>query len=424
MTSSTTPKKPLAWRPPLLATAAALLAAIPALADTTHTVRKGFGEWWLPYNYAKHGDAIDGMFVFIFWLTTIVLIAVQVVLVYFLFKYKHDPAKAKGKFIHGNTRLEMIWTLIPAVILAVLALASKRIWDRYRYAEDYDNTPQQEILVIGEQFKWNVVYPGADRKFGQYLAYPHPSDPKYRNLNYKAAMEKITSSIMAENPLGQDQNWDDKEAAFGKDDDYDRAPGRPIILPVEQPIAVRLSSKDVIHDFFLPNFRVKLDALPGMMGRVNFTAMQPAQSTEKMSIDDQRLLAAAQKLQSNQGEAFKIWIDSNTHGAMRIDSEEVSQVNYALKGKDGNPLIKSREDLTLDKIAALKTAGITEVTAITKSFELVCEELCGAGHYSMKGVVYFVSPEEYKAFLDKGPPKYPESPSNKGPGVASVVTTK
>jgi heme/copper-type cytochrome/quinol oxidase subunit 2 len=425
VTSSTTPTKQPARRLPLLATAtAALLAALPALADTAHTVRPGWGEWWLPYNYAKHGEAIDGMFVFIFWLTTIVLIVVQVVLVYFLFKYKHDPAKAKGKFIHGNTRLEMIWTLIPAVILAVLALASKRIWDRYRYAEDYDNTPQTEILVIGEQFKWNVVYPGKDGKFGQYLAYPHPSDPKFRSLGYQAAMKAINEKYMIENPLGQDQNWSDSEAAFGKDDDYDRAPGRPIILPVEQPIAVRLSSKDVIHDFFLPNFRVKLDALPGMMGRLNFTAMQTAQSTEKMSIDDDRLIAAAKKLERKDGDAFKIWIDSNTHGAMKIDSEEVSQVNYALKAKDGSPVIKSREDLSLDKIAALKAAGITEVTAITKPFELVCEELCGGGHYSMKGVVYFVSPAEYKAFIDKDPPKYPESPSNKGPGVASASATK
>jgi len=123
----------------MAAVGGALLAALPALADApSHTVRPGWGEWWLPYNYAKHGGAIDSMFNFIFWLTTIVLIIVQVVLVYFMIKYRHKPSLVKGKFIHGNTRLEMAWTLIPAVILAVLALASKHIWDRYRYAEEYD----------------------------------------------------------------------------------------------------------------------------------------------------------------------------------------------------------------------------------------------------------------------------------------------
>src|SRR5438874_12251312 len=127
----------------------ALFAAVPALADsaTSHTVRPGWGEWWLPYNYAKHGGAIDSMFNFIFWLTAIIYLAVQVAIIVFLIKYRHNPAKAKGTFIHGNTRLEMAWTLAPAVILAVLALASKHIWDRYRYAEEYDHTEQTEVMV-------------------------------------------------------------------------------------------------------------------------------------------------------------------------------------------------------------------------------------------------------------------------------------
>src|SRR3982074_2968870 len=87
-------------RLPLLTAAVvgALFATLPALADApAHTVRPGWGEWWLPYNYAKHGGAIDSMFNFIFWLTTIVLIIVQVVLVYFMIKYRHKPSLVKGK---------------------------------------------------------------------------------------------------------------------------------------------------------------------------------------------------------------------------------------------------------------------------------------------------------------------------------------
>ena len=429
MTSATTTMTHrLAQRLPLLAATAALLVAFPALADTAHTVRPGWGEWWLPYNYSKHGGAIDSMFTFIFWLTTIVLILVQVVLVYFLFKYKHDPAKTKGTFIHGNTRLEMVWTLIPAVILAGMALGSKHIWDDYRYSEDFDKAAKADVsktaqvLVVGEQFQWNFVYPGKDRTFGQYLAYPHPSDPAYRTMKYDAALAKINKDII-ENPLGQDQNWADSDAKAGQDDDYDHNPGRPLILPVDQPIRVRLSSKDVIHDFFLPNFRVKLDALPGMMGKVDFTALPAAQSTEDLSIDDARLLAAAQNLEKKTGSAFKIWIDSNTPGAIKLPNAEVSQVNYALngKGKDGPVQIKSREDLTLDKIAALKAAGITKVAAVTKPFELVCEELCGQGHYKMQGNIYFVSPKQYQSFIEK--PDVTDS-TQKAPGVASAAPTK
>jgi cytochrome c oxidase subunit II len=420
------------WPLITLALAGAAITAMPALAALpapAHTVRPGIGHWWLPYNYSKHGVAIDAMFNAIFWLTTIVFIAVEVVLVVFMIKYRHRPGQVKGKFIHGNTRLEMIWTLIPAVILAVLALASKHIWDRFRYAEEYDRTPQIEVLVVGEQFQWNFVYPGKDGKFGQYLAFPTPADPKYRKLKYEEALKKINADII-ENPLGQNQEFDnDPEAKPGQDDDYDHNPGRPLILPVTKPIAVRLSSKDVIHDFFLPNFRVKLDALPGMQGRINFTATAEAQSTEDLSIDDTRLVGEAQKYAKGEVAApFAIWIDSATPGAVKVDAAEVSQVNYALKDANGQEIIQSRKPLTLDAIAALKRAGVTRVTAITRVFELACEELCGQGHYKMQSQIYFVSPDQYARFIAKDVPS--QAAPKAAPGIAatpaapSVASTK
>ena len=255
------------------------------------------------------------------------------------------------------------------------------------------------------------------------MAYAQPSDPAYRKLKYEEAMKKINADII-DNPLGQNQNWEDLEAKPGQDDDYDHNPGRPLILPVNKPIAVRLSAKDVIHDFFLPNFRVKLDALPGMLGRINFTAMPEAQSTEDLSLDEPKMMAAALKAEKKEGNAYKIWIDSDTPGAIMLKSDEVSQINYALngRGRDGNVLqVKSREDLSPDRIAALKAAGITRVTAVTKSYELVCEELCGQGHYKMQGNIYFVSPAQYEAFIQK---KEPSDASKKQPGLATAIQDK
>jgi hypothetical protein len=105
---------------------------------------------------------------------------------------------------------------------------------------------------------------------------------------------------------------------------------------------------------------------------------------------------------------FPIWIDSNTPGAIRVGTETTppSQVNYALNGKlpDGSmTTIPSRDPLSMESIAALSNAGIKTVTVISKPFELVCEELCGANHFAMKGKLWMVTPEQYKAFNEKPP---------------------
>jgi cytochrome c oxidase subunit 2 len=372
------------------------LTALPLLADDSldFSVRPGIGRWWLPRNYSIHGKSIDLLFNWIFWITVIVGVATQAALVYFAIRYRHRPGRVKAKFIHGNTRLEMIWTAIPAVILAVLAFASKAIWDGYRYGDDSSVSPAH-VLVVGEQYKWNFVYPGKDRKLGQYLVFPHPSDPPYRKLPYEQAMSRINRDIL-ENPLGQNKNFDDPDAAAGKDDDYDPNPGRPLILPVSKPIAIDLSSKDVIHDFFLPNFRVKLDSLPGMAGRINFTAEPSALSVQELSIDDPQLLGKP------------LWIDSATEKAQWIPNDDASQIAYFVNGADASgtavPIRGKSDAMTAELIADLKRAGFKKVTAITHPFEIVCEELCGPGHYSMRGEVWFVTPKQYDAFIKKDPP--------------------
>lgn len=369
----------------------AVAATNDAAPDMSHAVRPGFGSWWLPYNYSRHGPAMDQLFNVIFWITMVTFVLVELTLVYFVIKYRSKPGNGKAKFLHGNTRLEMIWTLIPAVILAVLALFSKGVWDRYRYADEYYDAKQQtaEVLVIGEQFKWNFVYPGKDHKLGQYLVFPQPSDPDFRKFPKDLVLNKINTAL-TENPLGQNKDFANHEAMYGADDDYDINPSRPLFLPVDQPIAVKLSSKDVIHDFYLPNFRVKLDALPGMAGRIDFTANTTAQCTADVPLE--------------QAVGKMVWIDAHTRGAKRVDASEVSQVNYGIDLKDakGQPLtILSRSQLTADGAAALKAAGHDKVTVLTHAFDLVCEELCGQGHYSMGASVYFLSKQQYADFVEK-----------------------
>src|SRR4051812_44206084 len=120
----------------LIALATSLISAAPALAAD---LSPGWGAWWLPPVRSMHGDAIDSLFVVTFWITMVTFVAVELCLVVFLIKYRYRADKKKAHFTHGNTRLEMCWTLAPAVILAGLAVANKGVWDGLRFNKDGDN---------------------------------------------------------------------------------------------------------------------------------------------------------------------------------------------------------------------------------------------------------------------------------------------
>src|SRR4051812_17407039 len=387
---------------PIIAALLGFLIGAPA-AFAQVNKRFEWADWWLPTNYSAHGGAIDALFIVIFWITMIALIIVQVTLVYFLIKYRHSAQRAKSHFIHGNTRVEMAWTLAPAVILAVLALASKGVWHNYRYNES-EKDERSQIMVVGEQFKWNVIYPGPDGKVGRYLQFPKLSDAKFRTLDSRRARQKINDYISDENPLGKPSNSNEENDQYGQDDDWDKVPGRPVIIPYDKPIDVVLGSKDVLHDFFLPNFRVKLDAVPGMLGHIYFRAKK--QSTEDTSID---------QIAMNQ----RLWIDRDTQGAkgggdngayLLADPKNATSIpigtsqtlerlaRQRLEAQNPNPTSAQIEEAFKQLKADLKAAGVTHLSTYVP-FEVVCEELCGQGHATMRGELIVVSPRQYTNFI-------------------------
>src|SRR5215468_6946431 len=103
----------------LLLAAVAILSAAPTFAAD---LSGGWGDWWLPPDRSTHGHSIDSLFTVTFWITMVTFIAVELCLVVFLIKYRHRAEKKKAHFTHGNTKLEMAWTLAPAVVLIVLAI--------------------------------------------------------------------------------------------------------------------------------------------------------------------------------------------------------------------------------------------------------------------------------------------------------------
>ncbi len=195
-----------ALRPALFFFVAALLpAAAGALPFWLH----------LPEQASTFAHEIDSVYHLIAWITGVVFVIVEVLLLVFLWKYRHREGR-KAHYTHGNNRLEVIWTIIPALICVMLALLSRRIWTEVKERMPSDGL---EVHVTGEQFAWNIRYAGADGKFDT------PDD------------------IVTLNQLH---------------------------FPVGKPVVATLTSKDVIHSFFLPEFRVKQDAVPGMKTRIWF----------------------------------------------------------------------------------------------------------------------------------------------------------
>lgn len=379
---------------------------------------------------------MDRLFIWIFWISMIVLVIVWAVLIYFCVKYRSRPDRKKAIYSQGNIRLEMAWTLAPAVILIVIALVTKRVWDNYRYAPHKESDNPARVLVIGQQFKWNVIYPGPDKKLGRYLMYPKSTDlkwpavpegqifeftsPKFKEpapgpaFMPRALAEGVLNQYIEEiNPLGKD--FSDAE---GRDDNWEKFAGRDIELPKGRPLDIHLSSRDVLHDFFLPNFRVKLDAVPGLRGHIYFTATKSSAELEaptrrSYSIEELEKLVPPVGppvyrlvIPKDDPRAEPADAEGNDSGAARyweMGKVEKTTLNRKTRKRETTvvegkvTIVAENAGLDQKTVALLKGKGFTRLHAYRiGSFDLVCEELCGSGHTTMKGTVVILEPEEYR----------------------------
>jgi cytochrome c oxidase subunit 2 len=186
-----------------------------------------------------HGLDIDYMFNITLILTTIVFILTHIALFGFSFKYRGSENR-KAYFYPHNNSLERIWTIIPAIVLTVLVLLGFFTWRGITNVSPEDQKKAINIEITGEQFKWSLRYAGADNQIG--------------TRNYK-----LTTPT---NGLGIDfkdqKSWDDKLVS-------------EIVIPVNKPVRFTIGSKDVLHSFYLPDFRVQMNAVPGMPTYFQFT---------------------------------------------------------------------------------------------------------------------------------------------------------
>lgn len=303
----------------------------------------------LPIDASAHGPYVDQIIVILHWLMLVLFVGWGTFFVYSLirFRKKANPrADYVGVKSHASSYIEVGVALFEGVLLVGFAVPVwSNVWLKYP-----DKKDALEIHVIAEQFAWNVHYAGADGKFGR------------RDIKL----------VTAANPIGLD-----REDPDAKDD---IAAINNLHVPVGKPVLIYLTSKDVIHSFGVPLLRVKQDAIPGQQIPITFTATMTIaeikeQMTKEFSLDQLRL---------------------------REGQSPVMVATNDYPSKDGSMLLSKGDLITNDVLATLAQAGIARVTATQDTpAEIACAQLCGLGHYRMRGTVYLDTPEQYQQWLEE-----------------------
>jgi cytochrome c oxidase subunit II len=240
-------------------------------------------NWWFPgESNSPIGVEIDGLFNLILIIVTIVFIGTQIAFGYVLWKGAHIQKSEKALYTHGSHNLEIIWTILPCVVMLFIALYQMEVWAKFRVQSTFDQDAVSQPIaeVTARQFEWRIRYPGPDTKFEgkaditDWLKNPRPTD------------------LYTVNDLH---------------------------VPAGKNVLIHLRSGDVQHSFFVPELRIKQDAVPGTV--------------------------------------IPIWFN--------VDNK-TKKYDESIKGF---------------------------------SYELVCAELCGWGHYKMKARVVAQLEDEYKNYL-------------------------
>ncbi len=244
---------------------------------------------------SDHGQKIDVMLWITLAVTGLVFLLTQVLLFVFIWRYQYNP-KRKALYQPHNNKLEVIWTVVPAIFLTILVGFGLFYWFKMTGDAPKDS---QIVEITGKQFNWMMRYPGKDGVLGR--------------KNYR-----LTDASNG-NAYGVD--WDDAAS-------HDDIEASEMHLVVGKPVKLVINAQDVIHDVGLPHFRMKMDAVPGIPTTIWFTPLYT-------------------------------------------------------------------------------TAQMKEITG-NKDFvyEISCDQMCGNGHYSMKGQVIVETQDEYNKWLSDKKPQY------------------
>jgi cytochrome c oxidase subunit 2 len=244
--------------------------------------------------------------------TGIVFLLTQVLLFWFAFKYQYSEKRTSYFFPHNN-KLELLWTVVPAIFLTVLVGFGLFYWFKITGDAPKDS---QIVEITGKQFNWMMRYPGKDNVLGR--------------KNYRL------TDASSGNALGVD--WEDGAS-------HDDIEASEMHLVVGKPVQLVINAQDVIHDVGLVHFRLKMDAVPGIPTTLWFT---PKYTTTQM------------------------------------------------------------KEITGNKDFV---------------YEISCDQICGSGHYSMRGVIIVETQEEHDAWMAGKKPQYVTVKEGAAPAAAADSTS-
>ncbi len=198
----------------------------------------------LPEAASVHGAKIDLLMQFTMGMILVVFFILTPMLFYFAYRYRGNKNNTAYFFAHDN-KLELIWTIIPTIVLTGVIIYGLKTWDQVM---NVDTSNAKVIEVYSEQFKWTARSSGDDNQLG--------------NSNFKL----VTNANALGVDMEDERSLDDKLL-------------REVHLVVGQPVVLKFRSRDVIHSAFLPHFRVQMNCVPGLITQFAFT---PTKTTKQM----------------------------------------------------------------------------------------------------------------------------------------------
>lgn len=294
-------------------------------------------KWFIPEAASVEAEAVDRLFQFMLFIGTFIFLLVQCCIYFFAVRYgffRNREDDTDGPPIHGNNTIEIIWTIIPVIIVFLLTITSLQVLIDTTEARDNE----LEIQTFAQRFFWSFQYP---------------------------------------------------------DPDYTLSSNHILVVPKDQVVRLKLDSRDVIHAFWVPEFRIKNDVMPGRTTEVRFT---PSVATGLPNNESSEELAASI-------DELRATIDESQTLIDEIDAAKEAETSLDSICPADEPIAEEASADEETEVIGGVSAGSSDVieppVQPENGYPIVCAELCGPSHGVMRGAVYVVEQEEYDAYIER-----------------------